>query len=322
MRKRPALKLLAVFLCLILCCTAGCISSTIREDPIYEELPPIDPEDGVARDKTVDLYFRVGMEPYLVRIERNISVRANEKTEMAVLRALLEGPPALSNNLTELFPEGTSVVSISLDGGILYVTMSSEFLDVMPGASSREEIDAARRLSVLAIVNSLLSLNSADKVLILVDIDDTGVGSRVQGAMLGFPSSENADSQLMEPLEMDESAVIDAGKLAECTLAHIRDGNYERAYPYFAESESGGQQKPDYAAFETEMKALGTLTEFSVKRFEEAENGLSATAIVDIVFVYGDDGVTKKITSASLPLYKEGDLMKLGYASFRRLLER
>lgn len=320
--KKFAVKLLCVLFVLVFAASTGCVGKTISEDSIYEALPPIDPEDGVTRDKTVNLYFRLGVESYLVKIERNISVRANEKEEMAVLRALLEGPPALSNNLAELFPEGTSVVSVSLDGGILYVTMSSEFLNVMPNASTRDEIDTARRLSALAIVNSLLSLGSADKVLLLVDIDDTGVGSRVQGAMLGFPSSENADSQLMEPITKDDSVVVDPGKLAECTLGHIRDGNYDRAYPYFAESESGGQQKPDYAAFETDMKALGTLKEFTVKRFEESENGLNATAIVDLVFTYSEDGVTKEITSASLPLYKEGDLMKLGYASFRRLLER
>ena len=322
MKKHIGIRAIALMLILVTCFTAGCVGSSISEDSIYEALPPIDPEDGVTRDKTVNLYFRLGTESYLVKIERNISVRANEKEETAVLRALLEGPPALSNNLTALFPEGTRVVSVSLDGGILYVTMSSEFLNVMPNAATREEIDSARRLGVLAIVNSLLSLGSADKVLILVDIDDTGTGSRVQGAMLGFPSSEGADSQLMEPITMDETVVVDSGKITECILTHIRDGNYERAYPYFAESESGGQQKPDYAAFETEMKALGDLTEFSVKRFEEAENGLSATAIVDLVFTYNEDGVTKEITSASLPLKKEGDLMKLGYASFRRLLER
>ena len=214
------------------------------------------------------------------------------------------------------------MVSVSLDGGILYVTMSSEFLNVMPGASTREEIDTSRRLSVLAIVNSLLSLDTADKVLLLVDLDDTGTGSRVQGAMLGFPSSEGADSQLMEPLSRDDSVVVDAGKIVEYTLSHIVNGDYDKAYPYFAESESGGQQKPDYAAFETEMKALGILKDFSVKRFEEAENGLNGTAIVDMVFTYSEDGVTKELTSATLPLIKEGDLLKVGYASFHRLLER
>jgi len=322
MKKHLMFRLFAILMMVIFAFSTGCVGSSISEDSIYEALPPIDPEDGVTRDKTVNLYFRLGTEAYIVKIERNISVRANEKAETAVLRALLEGPPALSNNLTALFPEGTSVVSVSLDGGILYVTMSSEFLDVMPGASTREEIDTSRRLASLAIVNSLLSLGSADKVLLLVDIDDAGVGSRVQGALLGFPSSEGADSQLLEPLAMDESVVVDPGKLAECTLSLIRDGHYDRAYPYFAESESGGMQKPDYAAFETDLKALGSLTEFSVKRFEESENGLNATAIVDLVFTYSEDGVTKEITSASLPLYKEGDLMKLGYASFRRLLER
>ena len=70
------------------------------------------------------------------------------------------------------------------------------------------------------------------------------------------------------------------------------------------------------------MKALGILKDFSVKRFEEAENGLNGTAIVDMVFTYSEDGVTKELTSATLPLIKEGDLLKVGYASFHRLLER
>ena len=86
-------------LCLLL---IGCSGRILMEDRNNEGLPVLDPEDGVAKDISVVLYYRLTGEAYLVPITRNISVRANERAETAIIRTLLEGVPqqSLSNNVS------------------------------------------------------------------------------------------------------------------------------------------------------------------------------------------------------------------------------
>ena len=96
MKQRGFLRAVALLLagcCLLL---AGCTSRIIQEDRLQDNLPVLDPEDGVARDISVVLYYRLTGEAYLVPVTRNISVRANERTETAMIRTLLEGVPQQS----------------------------------------------------------------------------------------------------------------------------------------------------------------------------------------------------------------------------------
>lgn len=310
-----------LILALTVLLTAGCLSGGISEDPVYEALPPLDPEDGIEREVSADLYFRLSGEPYLVKVTRNISVRANESRENAVLRALLEGPPPLSNGVSSVFSDNVRAVSVHLDGGILYVTMSREFMETNANAASREKMDENLRLSVYALVNSLTAVGKADRIQILIDLDNSGTGSRVQRAMLGLHAESTAASQLLEPLGFNTDVVIDAGKIADLALAHLKNGEYEQAYTLFAQMESGGFQRPSYAAFETEMKSLGTLTEYRIISFGIPEGGADYSATADLRFTY-PDGSVKTVEGGALALYREGDLMKVGYTSLLRLLNR
>ena len=321
--KKVIHRALRLVLCLMLAALLpGCVSNMIKENETYEALPQIDPEDGVARETEASLFFRLGDEPCLLQVRRTVEIRANERAEMAVMRSLLAGPSSFYGNLNAAFPEGTRVVSLSLDGGILYVTMNRTFLDPMPSAKTREQIDLARRLSAYAIVNSLMSVGNADSVLLLVDLTGSGVGTRVQRAMLGFSDPGNSDSQLIEPMRFDSSVVADAGKIVGYVLEHIHMREYEQAYMYLAENENGALQKPDYAQFETDLSTLGELEEYKVVSFSMAEDSLSAEALVELVFRYSEDDVQKKVTNATIKLQWEGEMLKIGYTSLWTLLQR
>jgi hypothetical protein len=197
--------------------------------------------------------------------------------------------------------------------------MSREFMD--GNADTREEMDENLRLSVYALVDSLTAVGNTDRIQILVDLDNSGTGSRVQRAMLGLHTEDSAASQLLEPLGFNGEIVIDAGKIADLVLGHLKNGQYEKAYPLFAQIESGGFERPSYAAFETELKSLGTLTDYKLVSFEPAEGSADFAATADIKFTYSD-GSVKTIQGAALDLYREGDLIKVGYNSLMRLFER
>ena len=323
----------------------GCASSVIAEDRYAQPLPVLDPEDGVAKDADVVLYYRLTGEAYLVPVARSIAVRANERTETAIIRTLLEGVPqqSLSGNVSALFPEGTSIEEVSLDSGILYVTLSSEFLDESSveavrkatgvfGANSQaaqqaqaavlraeEEMYLTRRLGIYSLVNTLTGYSQEDvRVQILVDVEGNGEGVRLPVSALGMQSPQGASSDLLEPLAFLEEVIATPEHIAECLLARLVSGEFEMAYVLFLEA-AGEQQKPSYANFETEILSLGSLLDYELFSWEENRDG-SVTVTVNMTFRRAD-GQTANIENAQLILKKEGDIYKADYNSFKRILE-
>lgn len=297
----------------------GCTPSNYMVEAQDALLPQIDPEDGVEQNIPVTLYYRLIGEPYLVGVERNIVVYANESLEKAVIRVLTAGPSALSGNVAPVINKDTTVESIELVGDILYVTVSKEFLRVNAEETASEEKKAQeRRLSLYALVNTLTKLGKANRVMIYVDLDDSGEGVRLQRAMVGLPT-QGSGSTLLEPLEFHEPIVANPKSIAQCIFDHLVAGDYDKAYVLMAESERGGQQKPDYAAFETTMLSTGKFKSYSIHSSTLSDDGLTATVEVTIEYTYRD-GTTVTLKNIKLPMEREGDIHKLGYASLLQAL--
>ncbi len=348
MRQKNFLKirLMLLLLCVsMLAC--GCAIGGIRQDSVVEDLPQIDPEDGVTKEMAVTLYYRLTNEDYLVGISRSISVRASERVEMAMIRTLLDGVPlqALSPNISPIFPAGTSIVEVSVAGDIMYVTLSREFLSTsvydeireaaelsyQNNAISKETLKSmldiaygefltTRRLAVYSLVNTIVLFNSSVRVQVLVDADGSGAGTRLKLSDLGLSADDQADSDLIEPMKFVESCIVTPQIVAQCALGHIVNGEYELAYPLFSEDDGSAIQKPQYANFETEMKSLGSLDSFKLygSSVENDENYVRIKA--DLVF-RSADGSEKEIKGKELLLKREGDLYRLGYGTLLSLLK-
>lgn len=318
---KTALRFLAFILALLLAFTGCGIQTTIQEDAIKEALPGIDPAAGIGRDVDITLYFRLTDEPALVPVQRTVAVRANEYVGGAVVRQLLNGPTALFGDLERVLPKGTRLVDIYPDGGILYVVLSKELLEYEEEASTREEIELTKRLGVYAIVNSLSTLGDASRVQILVDMDGTGKGSRVSPFLLGF-TSEYTSSQWLDPMGFEEDVVVNPTLMVNLAMQRLTEEDYAQAYMFFAESETGGLQKPDFAAFETNLLSLGTIDDFTVKSTDTGGNTLNGKATVDIVWTSREDGQTRTVKNAVLALLPEGELYKIGFYSLIEALEQ
>ncbi len=312
-RKIVACLLLAAML---LC---GCTQNEIREDSTQENLPVVDPGAGVGRDVDVTLYFRLADEPALVPVQRTVTVRANEYVEAAVIRQLIAGPAALYGDLEPVLPSSTRLIETSREGGILYVTLSNDILSSANTTAPREDAELASRLAVYAVVNSLCALGGSNRVQIMVDMNGTGEGTRVPPFSLGF-TSDDTNSQWLEPMGMEKSIVITPKMLVELALGHIAKGEYAQAYPLFAESETGGLQKPDYAAFETQMLSMGTLDSFSVQSTDIVKGQLNGEAEVDLQWTTREDGVSHTARNVILQMIPDGDLYKIGYYSLLNTL--
>ncbi len=317
---KTALRFIALCLTLLLFATGCGIQTTIQEDAIKEALPGIDPAAGIGRDVDITLYFRLTDEPALVPVQRTVAVRANEYVGGAVVRQLLNGPTALFGDLERVLPKGTRLVDIYPDGGILYVVLSKEILEYEDETATREEIELTKRLGVYAIVNSLCTLGEASRVQVLVDMDGTGKGSRVSPFLLGF-TSEYTSSQWLDPMGFEEDAVITPKLMVNLALQRLTEEDYAQAYMFFAESETGGLQKPDFAAFETDLLSLGTIDAFNVKS-ADTDGTLNGKATVDITWTSREDRTTRTVKNAVLALLPEGGLYKIGFYSLKEALEQ
>lgn len=91
---------------------------------------------------------------------RTLDLYEGDTQAEAVVQALLNGPEG--KELTSPFPEGFSVQSVWTEEDICYVSLSSTMIEELPE-------DAALRLPILSLANSLLTLESVEAVRFLVN---------------------------------------------------------------------------------------------------------------------------------------------------------
>lgn len=307
---------------------AGCMGKVIAEDRTKLNLPQIDPEDGASRELAVTLYYRLANEEYLVGVEGKVPVRGEERTEAAVIRALKEGN-AISPGIDALIPSAASVKELAYEDGILYVTLSEEFLneDIINSIEEEDflkekdynsavkaatrEMYLVRRLGVLSIVNTIAGNNMDVKVQVLVERG--GEARKLSYEELGF---ENMENVFVEPMEYDEEVVANQERVAACMLEHMVNGEYEMAYVLVAESFES--PKPSYAEFETQMKNLGTVVSYEITDKGSDGNGVYVLANVRIS---SPNGTVKRISNAPIYMAKENNIYKVSYSSMKKLME-
>ncbi len=332
-----------MLLCGALCGCDAIGNGVIKENPGEEHIPDVDPQAGVARDMKVKLFYRLTDEPYLVGVTGTVTVLSGERPEKAIVRALIAGTPPLSNNISPLFPDGTAVADAALDGAILYVTLSGDFFSttlvdeaVADGTrllnssligraeyekrvdAAREEMFQRRRLAVASIANSVADYNPGARVQLL--FERGGAAVRVTRAELGLEGHSQNGNDLLEPIGPDDTLLATPEIVTECALKRISRGEYEKAYDLVAETESGGAQKPDYANFETELAAFGTLTAYTVKGSAISEDNAYAYVTVDVLVRESGSGRDRRQRNVSLTLKNEGNIYKIGYRSLIAIL--
>lgn len=325
--KIKKLTALMMILCFVLS-AGGCMGKVIAEDNTRLNLPQIDPEDGASRELPVTLYYRLTNEEYLVGVESRVSVRGGERTEAAVIRALKEGE-AVSSGINMLIPSAASLRALSYEDGVLYVTLSEEFLNEDMVTSIKEEdylkekdynnaVKAAtkemylvRRLGVLSIVNTIAGNNKDAKVQILIEQD--GEGRKLSYQDLGF---EDIDGGLIEPMAYNDEVVANERRIAECMLEHMVNGEYEMAYTLI--TAGFDDYKPAYAEFETQMCDRGTVVSYEVTDSDTNANGMYVLVNVRIST---PNGTVKRISNAMLYMAKENNIDKVSYDSLKKLME-
>jgi germination protein M len=107
----------------------------------------------------IKLYFSNGTK--LVPEYREISLGKEYPTAYYFIHELLKGPQ--SSALSSAIPAGTTLLSLTVNGGICTVNLSQEFVSSRPGTAQ------AATLAVYSIVNTLTSIPGINKVQLLIN---------------------------------------------------------------------------------------------------------------------------------------------------------
>ncbi len=111
------------------------------------------------------LYYATEDGNALTEVTRTVHYSISQPLEQVVMQYLAEAPG--TEGLMSAIPEGTNVLSVVTNDGTCYVTLDSNFLNLPEGES--------RDVSIYAIVNSLCTLDSVDRVQLIVESVGTAV---------------------------------------------------------------------------------------------------------------------------------------------------
>lgn len=320
-----------LLLCIALLCAAplcgGCTSAVIREDPVQDRLPDIDPSAGMQRTTQFSVYYRLAGEPLLAPMPHTALVGPRDSAAKLALEQLIKGPEGQSIPLSSAIPGNTRVLEVSGEGGSssesekITVTFSREFLAAGEDAATRDAAQLSKRLSVYAVVNTLCSLPHVSSVQLLVDTDNSGRGMQVPPFMLGF-QTEEVPSQLLGSLRANDAYVMTPADLLGAALTALEEGAYEKAYQLFA----GGSERPPYEQFVRQFSERTLLTAHAVgdtpagAAGATADGGQAYALPVDLTWQTAS-GERRSVNGADISFSMEQGLQLPEYDSLLKALE-
>jgi len=294
--------------------------------PASETMAPantvvITPQMAQTREstRTVSLYYRFRGEDRLARETREITLPNDRRLDEILITMLLDGPAASQSERVGLFPPGTRLISITQRNGVVFVTLSREFLGTpadMPinwqdNRTLQEEVLLRRRLGAYAIINTLAENAGAQSMQLLIQLDGESQGiPRTE-----FYREERDDGVLLGPITREESMILTHYYAADALLTAWCDKNWVRLYRYITLGPPTGD------AFTQEMD----MWPISLLSYLVTPGCVSADGTKAYLTVYLDlidwNGSRQSDAQAMLTLVLQNDVWKIEYESLRQLPE-
>lgn len=323
MRKRGLLALWLLFVGWLMCaCVSQSVNPLVKNEATAVPGLAMNAHPAVAGEQntlqvTATLYFRYLDEPMLASEQRKLSVPRDQSVELAVVRALVEGPSAGHSELRRLLPAGATVESVTSRDDLIFVTFDSGLLkDDIPAdwAESepwRSNAPIQRKLAIQSIAASLTELYPYTGVQILLH-QANEVQTDFRLANNYFLTGEDG---LSEPVARDESLLLSPHGTALSILNAWQDHDFERLYRYIAD-----EGKPPYATAMDAFSAFGTLTEFQASAGTVNSNG--QRAVITVRYSTLTDGKTATTAAYPLHLLLENGIWKIPYEGLLALMNQ
>lgn len=320
----------AVILIMLL---TGC--SVIRETPLPEStvIPGTNPVMPAAVDtNTTDkrgyatLWFRFMDEPCLAPETRSITQLAGQSYEFALLSALLSGPGTQQAELNSMFPEGTRVLSTVQQGRTLIVTLSGEFMGMLPDepenwlndSAWQNEIPLRRQLAMQSIVATVTENCDVDEVVVLVEQSDAMASLRLRQQWFKDGSDESA---LTGPQTRDDSFLLTPSMAGQMVLKHWQQRDWAALYNYIALTDSRtGATRPAYRDFVAEMERCPALVDTRFNGCSVFYDGSTATVSADISTKTAS-GTVSEIKARIFRMHRQDGIWKISMSDLVDWLE-
>ncbi len=292
-------------------------------------ISPIAPETQ-SDERSVMLYFQFANEPYLSTETRVIEATLGEPIEYRIISELIKGPSADHPELGSLIHPNARVLSVDQNEGLLFITLSKEFLFAPYAAPKnweedeywQREVILRRRLALASIVNSISEQGKYSKIQLLVDPDNEGETppNRVYRSLF-YHDVKRDDKVLLDMVGRFEDVILNPSNTIIIAISSLQSKNWEPLYKYIAFRDLNGVLRPSREEFIEAMMSLGiSIESYTVGNTQVSNNGQTATVSIKYTYLRKDDS---SVIESTLPvkLVREAEVWKLVYPSLVSLMQ-
>lgn len=314
--KKMCLILLAA--CLLL---GGCAGANKKEtNPSAQGMiVTADAADLQGEEGVYALYFRLGDTQYLAPEQRKLTVQRDETLEMALVRSLVEGPAATSAALTPLFPQGTQVLAVARQEGILFVTLNERFLSgysAERGEGKDEEKQQAlqkeKQLCLDALAATLTEAGLCSRVQVLI------YRQQVQGNSLRLTEDylyHNGSTLPLPVLTRNEESLYTPHNAAGRMLSAWMGRDFSQLLGCMSV-----QGRPAEEKVLEEMESAPALTSFTLSPGTVSADG--TRAVVTVQMTLHQNGNDWSHAGFPLLLVREGGVWKVHYETLCSMMAK
>lgn len=318
-------KLILIFTCLIMLMLCSC---TRAANPLLRaEATPI-PGSGQqlhsatamadgSTQHSVTLYFRFLDYPLLAGENRTLTVRPDESIELALVKALLDGPSAGQIELRRLIGDDVTIEDVSVSGDMLFLTLNSRFLrDGVPDnwqaqPDWAQEAPLFRQLTLQSIVATITENLPYSGVQVLVSTPGES------SARLDRSYYLRGDMGPADPLLRDGALLMTPSRVAELALEAWKNRDFASLHAVAA---SFAYERPVQQDFALALDASPALMEYSISDASVSQDGQHATVTVNLTFL--QDEISVSLAAYPLHLVRDNGLWKISYETLQRLMLR
>ena len=212
-KRRGMLAVLLAALCGLLCSCTRAANPLVQAEAtplpgVEQRLHAATAAEDNAASWDVVLYFRYLDYSMLAGESRTLTVRKDESSEAALVRALLAGPSAGEMNLRRALGEDVGLKEVTASGDMLFITLTNSLLrDGIPDGWRSdefwaEEAPVRRRLAMASIADTVMENLPYTRVQILID---GGESAAIRLDRSYYLTGEQGPA---DPLSRDESLLL------------------------------------------------------------------------------------------------------------------
>lgn len=315
-KRRGMLAVLLAALCGLLCSCTRAANPLVQAEAtplpgVEQRLHAATAAEDNAASWDVVLYFRYLDYSMLAGESRTLTVRKDESSEAALVRALLAGPSAGEMNLRRALGEDVGLKEVTASGDMLFITLTNSLLrDGIPDGwrsdeSWAEEAPVRRRLAMASIADTVMENLPYTRVQILID---GGESAAIRLDRSYYLTGEQGPA---DPLSRDESLLLSPYNTAALLMEAWRSRDFDTIYDFTV-----AEDLPVPEQFRAEIDAAPSLSDYTLTA--GMVNGERAALNVDASLL--TDGASSTLEAWPLTLEKQGGVWKIPLETLRRLM--